>query len=114
MVGASTAQRTVRHSRASPTCGRTYVRLLRYRSAPMSKVAQQLEAFIREELNEDEAEHLVGWIAWRVGRPAALAGPQRAARVARAVEWCSPAQQLALLTWLRRRAAGGGDYSPGS
>lgn len=79
----------------------------------MADTAQKLQLFITEHLTAEEAEHLVGWIAWRVQRPASLAGPDTPSRIERALSWCSPAQQLALLTWLRQRDVDGGSYSPG-
>lgn len=80
----------------------------------MSELPAILQEFISTHLDAAETEHLVGWIAWRTGRQASLAGATTSARVARAIEWCSPAQQLALLTWLRRRQENGADFSPGS
>ena len=66
-------------------------------------------------MSERDAERLVGWIAWRTGRPQALAGSgEPIERLARAVEdWIDDGQRDALMSWLRRRSEDGRPLYPG-
>jgi len=61
--------------------------------------------FCRLNMSERDAERLVGWIAWRTGRPQAFAGSgEPIERLQRAVEeWIDDAQRIALLAWLKTR-----------
>jgi hypothetical protein len=76
--------------------------------------AQDILTFCRMHMSERDAERLVGWIAWRTGRPQALAGSgEPIERLARAVEdWIDDAQRDALMGWLRRRSEGGRPLYP--
>jgi len=66
---------------------------------------EEILTFCRLNMSEQDAERLVGWIAWRTGRPQALAGSgEPIERLQRAVEeWIDADQRTALLAWLKTR-----------
>jgi hypothetical protein len=71
--------------------------------------ADDLIAFCRLRLGEDDAERLVGWIAWRTGRNQAMAGagaPIDRLRHA-AANWLDDDQRGRLAEWIDRRLAEG-------
>ncbi len=65
----------------------------------------EILTFCRLNMSERDAERLVGWIAWRTGRPQAFAGSgEPIERLKRAVEeWIDDGQRTALLGWLKAR-----------
>jgi hypothetical protein len=67
--------------------------------------AEEIEAFARVHMGEEEAERLVGWLAWRTGRNQALAGSGDAlSRLRHALaNWLDERQRERLLAWLRGR-----------
>ena len=69
----------------------------------------EILTFCRLSMSERDAERLVGWIAWRTGRPSPLAGGgDPLERLERAVrEWIDDEQRAALLVWLRARESAG-------
>lgn len=79
----------------------------------MATVDDLLE-FCRLHLSEDEAERLVGWIAWRTERNQALAGSRPPIdRLRHALEnWLGPQERHKLLSWLHRRQRDGGSFVP--
>lgn len=79
----------------------------------MATVDDLLE-FCRLHLSEDEAERLVGWIAWRTERNQALAGSRPPIdRLRHALEnWIGPDERRSLLNWLRRRGHDGEPFVP--
>jgi len=70
--------------------------------------------FCRLNMSERDAERLVGWIAWRTGRPQALAGSgDPVQRLERAVSaWIDDDQRAALLQWLVNREERGEPLYP--
>ena len=76
-----------------------------YHAAPMDPTLHDLRAFCHLHMGEEEAERLVGWIAWRTGRNQALAGAGTPAeRLEHAVaNWLDDWQRGRLLAWMRGR-----------
>lgn len=75
----------------------------------MPASADDLIAFCRLHIGEEDAERLVGWIAWRTGRNQAMAGggaPLDRLRHA-AVNWLDDDQRGRLVEWLGRRLSEG-------
>ncbi len=64
-----------------------------------------IERFCGLYLSEEDAQHLVGWIAWRTGRNQALAGAGDALTRLRHVltHWLDEQQRTQLRDWLARR-----------
>ena len=75
----------------------------------------ELIIFCRVNLGEAEAERLVGWIAWRTGRAAALAGTgEPLERLEHALtHWLDDEHRRVLLSWLERRREAGSPMVPG-
>lgn len=71
-------------------------------------------AFCRLNMGEEEAEQLVGWLAWRTEHNGALAGAgPPIERLAHAVEhWLDDGRRARLLAWLERRRDGGRPLVP--
>jgi len=86
-----------------------------YDAAPMDSCLGDLRAFCALHLGREEAERLVGWIAWRTGRNQALAGSgEPADRLEHAlVNWLDDGQRARLLAWLRARIDRGESPVPG-
>ncbi len=70
--------------------------------------------FCRLNLSEDDAERLVGWLAWRTQRNQALAGDRASLdRLRHAIEhWLDSDERRMLLDWLSRRVEGGRSVVP--
>lgn len=64
-----------------------------------------LNAFCALHLGSEEADRLVGWIAWRTGRNQAMAGSgMPGERLGHAIEhWLDDWQRTRLLGWMRSR-----------
>lgn len=75
---------------------------------------RDIEVFCRVHLSEDEAQRLVGWIAWRTGRNQALAGAGDPLERLRHVltHWLDDGQRARLLDWLERRRRRGEPLVP--
>lgn len=75
----------------------------------------ELLNFCRINLGEQEAEQLIGWLAWRTGRASALAGSgEPLERLEHAFShWLDDDQRRALLGWLGRRRTAGEPLVPG-
>jgi hypothetical protein len=71
-------------------------------------------AFCRLNMGEEEAEQLVGWLAWRTERNGALAGAGAPVeRLAHALEnWLDDERRERLLAWLERRRDRGDPLVP--
>lgn len=70
--------------------------------------------FCRLHLTEADAERLIGWIAWRLGRNQAMAGDRETIeRLRHVVEhWLDADQRRRLLAWMERRVAEGRPPAP--
>lgn len=81
--------------------------------APHDDVSE-IEAFCRLHLSEREAERLVGWIAWRMGRNQAMAGDgDPLVRLRHATtHWLDAHQRTRLLGWMRVRLDRGDPLVP--
>ena len=73
-----------------------------------------LVRFCRLNLSEEEAERLVGWLAWRTEHNQALAGARPPLdRLSHALEhWLDTEERSRLLDWLSRRVDQGRPVVP--
>ena len=67
--------------------------------------SNDIVVFCRLRLSEAEAEHLIGWIAWRTGRNQAMAGDRETIERLRHVvgNWLDADQRARLLRWMTAR-----------
>lgn len=85
-------------------------------AGPMHATVEDLIVFCRLNLGEEEAERLVGWIAWRTGRNQAMAGAGEAIeRLEHALaNWLDDERRGRLLAWLTNRVESGRSPVPGT
>ena len=76
-----------------------------FATVPFVADVADLVEHCRANLEPEEAERLVGWLAWRTGRNQALAGDGPPfERLERAVvRWLGDEERTLLLEWMRRR-----------